>query len=128
MGQYRIRAIGALTAFAVAFTAASAIADCTPDSIEFRTDLGVAKFSVEVVDTPETRAQGLMHRTSMESDHGMLFVFDQVAPVAFWMKNTPMSLDIVFINRRGVICSIAAGTTPYSTDQIPSGCACVQVE
>lgn len=64
-----------------------------------------------------------MFRESMADDAGMLFVYPEAHQMAFWMKNTPMSLDIIFLNKHGVVCSIAEATTPYSTDIIPSGCA-----
>ncbi len=63
-----------------------------------------------------------MHREEMAADAGMLFVYPAAAQVTFWMKDTPLSLDMIFINRRGVVCSIVSGTTPFSTEHIPSGC------
>ncbi|MEX2517842.1 MAG: DUF192 domain-containing protein [Paracoccaceae bacterium] len=91
--------------------------------IDIQTAAGGTAFEVEVADNAETRASGLMFREEMASDAGMVFVYPQAGEVAFWMKNTPLSLDIIFISRRGVICSIAEATTPYSTDNIPSRCA-----
>lgn len=103
---------------------ASADADiCAPDHIEIQTDAGVHSYRIEVADTYDSRAQGLMHRTDLAPDQGMLFVYERASQVAFWMKNTPLPLDIIFINRRGVVCSIAADTTPYSLENIPSKCA-----
>lgn len=104
-------------------SAAVASASCLPGQIDIRTDAGVHSYQIEVVDTYETRAQGLMHRTDLAVDEGMLFVYERASQVAFWMKNTPLPLDIIFINRRGIVCSIAANTTPYSRDNIPSRCA-----
>ncbi|MEM7523239.1 MAG: DUF192 domain-containing protein [Pseudomonadota bacterium] len=101
----------------------AAEASCSLDRIDVRGGGGAVSFSIEVVDTEETRAAGLMFRTDLGPDEGMLFVYEDARPVAFWMKNTPLPLDIVFMNRQGVICSIAENTTPYSLDAIPSGCA-----
>lgn len=98
-------------------------ASCAPDRIEISTADGPATFAVEVVDTVETRSRGLMFRETLGADEGMLFVYDRAEQVAFWMKNTPLPLDIIFLNRRGVVCSIAANTTPFSLDPIPSACA-----
>lgn len=123
MGKYRRLGGPGLGLFLLFLTGGSAAADCAADRIEFRLPDGVASFSVEVADDPAERAQGLMHRTEMADDHGMLFVYREAQQVAFWMKNTPLSLDIIFLNRKGLICSIAAGTTPYSLDNIPSRCA-----
>lgn len=98
-------------------------APCASDLIEIQTDAGTAAFEVEVADDAESRALGLMFREEMAADAGMVFVYPQAEEVAFWMKNTPLPLDIIFITRRGVICSIAEATTPYSTKNIPSRCA-----
>ena len=57
--------------------------------------------------TPAERAQGLMFRESMPEDHGMLFDFETEQPVAFWMKNTPTPLDILFIRADGTVARIA---------------------
>lgn len=54
-------------------------------------------FQVELAADPESRARGLMHRTELPRDHGMLFIFDERARVAFWMRNTLISLDMLFI-------------------------------
>ena len=123
MGECRGRGRGGLAAAALLISAAAAEAACAPDKVDIRTSGGAATFQVEVVDTPETRAQGLMFRESMALDAGMLFVYPEPAQAAFWMKNTPLPLDIIFINARGMICNIAADTTPYSLDHIPSQCA-----
>ena len=60
----------------------------------------------EVVTTPEQRAKGLMHRFSLQPDHGMLFVFERPQPLAFWMKNTFIPLSIAFIDAEGRIINI----------------------
>lgn len=112
-----------LAIFGVGMSASVAVASCQPDQIDIRTDAGVHRYQIEVVDTYETRAQGLMHRTDLAAEQGMLFVYERAGQVAFWMKNTPLPLDIIFINQRGIVCSIAAYTTPYSLDNIPSRCA-----
>lgn len=79
------------------------------------------QFAVEIADDDEERARGLMFRESMADDHGMLFVFDEDAPQSFWMKNTFIPLDMLFIDRQGRIVRIAARTTPHSLDSISSG-------
>ena len=72
--------------------------------------------------SPRVFSWGLW-REEMAADHGMLFVYPTARPVTFWMKNTPLPLDIIFVNGRGVVCGIAKDTTPFSEDFIPSGCA-----
>jgi uncharacterized protein len=78
-------------------------------------------FQVEVARNDADRAQGLMFRRSMPADRGMLFDFGRVAPVAMWMQNTYLSLDMLFIRPDGTIARIAADTEPLSTRTIPSG-------
>jgi uncharacterized membrane protein (UPF0127 family) len=78
-------------------------------------------FQVEVMRTPEQRAKGLMHRNYMPADRGMLFDFARTEPVAMWMQNTFISLDMLFIRADGTIARIAQRTEPLSTRTIPSG-------
>ncbi|MCO6408122.1 DUF192 domain-containing protein [Hoeflea alexandrii] len=85
------------------------------------TSKGSVGFTVELALTPENRATGLMNRQSMAADHGMLFRFDQTRDVLMWMKNTPLSLDMLFIAENGRIARIAENTVPYSETIIPSG-------
>ncbi len=82
---------------------------------------GDHRFAIEVADTPDERARGLMFRETMAADAGMLFDYgsDQTG-VAFWMKNTPLPLDMIFIRADGTITQIAADTTPYSLEPIAS--------
>ena len=68
--------------------------------------IGDHKLSVEVASTPGTRETGLMNRFSLQSDHGMLFVFEAPQPLAFWMKNTSIPLSIAFVDRNGRILNI----------------------
>ena len=76
--------------------------------------------SVEIADTNEKRALGLMYRRELPESHGMLFLFPRQEPQSFWMKNTPLSLDILFIDSSLTIVGIARNTTPYSEKAIPS--------
>lgn len=73
------------------------------------TRAGERSFTIEVADSGAERAAGLMFRKDMADDHGMLFVFQQTRPVGFWMKNTPMPLDLLFIGEDGVIRAIKQG-------------------
>lgn len=79
------------------------------------------RFSVEIADDPEERATGLMHRSSLPADAGMLFDFGRTAPVSMWMKNTLIPLDMAFIDQHGIIRHIVHNTFPFSLDPIPSG-------
>ncbi|HLH48360.1 MAG TPA: DUF192 domain-containing protein [Roseiarcus sp.] len=91
------------------------------DKLEIVSANGPHDFSVEVVDDEAGRERGLMYRRYMPQDRGMLFDFKQEAPVAFWMKNTYIPLDMIFISRRGVITKIVANAEPLSERLIPSG-------
>ncbi len=84
------------------------------------TDKGSFDFQVEIADDQPERARGLMYRPPLEDDRGMLFQFPDVAERAFWMQNTPSSLDIVYLDPQGCIVSIAAHTTPYAETTYPS--------
>lgn len=78
------------------------------------------RVNVEIADTHEKRSLGLMYRREMPESHGMLFLFPRQEPQSFWMKNTPLPLDIIFIDTSLTIVSIARNTTPYSEKPLPS--------
>jgi Uncharacterized conserved protein len=78
-------------------------------------------FTVELAVTPSERAQGLMHRTELAPDAGMLFDFGEARPVTMWMRNTPLPLDMLFVGEDGKILKIAERTKPESDDLIYSG-------
>jgi len=75
--------------------------------------IGNKSIEVELADTPEKRQQGLMNRTSLEKNHGMLFVFENEQHVNFWMKDTSIPLSIAYINKSGQITEIY-DLEPYS--------------
>jgi uncharacterized membrane protein (UPF0127 family) len=72
-------------------------------------------------DDPAERNQGLMDVTSMPDDAGMVFYFDTEEPQSFWMMNTPLSLDIMYVSADSTIVSIYKSTTPFSDKTLPSG-------
>lgn len=84
-------------------------------------------FQAEVMRTDEERARGLMFRRYMPEDRGMLFDFKTEQPVAMWMKNTYLPLDMVFIARDGRIVNIAENTEPMSERTISSGAPVLSV-
>jgi len=91
----------------------------SPLSIE--TTTGVVKFQVEVADDDRERSTGLMHRTELPIDRGMLFDFKSPRPVSFWMRNTFIPLDMLFIARDGTIRFIAENTVPHSEQGVGPG-------
>ena len=91
------------------------------EPIKIETAKGVFDFQAEVAETAEQRAVGLMHRKTMAPDRAMLFDFGRPRPVFLWMKNTFISLDMIFVKPDGTVASIARNTVPQSLDVIPSG-------
>lgn len=91
-----------------------------PGELTIDTPRGAHRFTVELAATPDARARGLMFRQRMNPDHGMLFDFQTEQNVAFWMKNTPLPLDILFIDAAGSVIHVAADTVPFSEAPIPS--------
>ena len=77
-------------------------------------------FIVEVAETSQQQAKGMMFRTELADDRGMLFPFTEVRMASFWMKNTVIPLDIIFIRPDGVIENIAENAEPYSTIPVES--------
>ena len=90
-------------------------------TLEIVSKTGVHVFSVEIADTEATREKGLMFRKKLPEGQGMLFDFKREQDVAFWMKNTYIPLDMIFIRGNGRILRIAHDTEPLSTALIPSG-------
>ncbi len=80
----------------------------------------ILKINIEIADNDGERQQGLMNRSVMSNTQGMLFIFDVEEPQAFWMKNTILPLDIIYVNAKMEIVSIAENTTPFSEQSIPS--------
>lgn len=77
-------------------------------------------FTVELADSPREHSIGLMHRTEMADDHGMLFEYLYPQRVGFWMKNTHIPLDLIYIRHNGTIANINAMAEPFSLDPLPS--------
>jgi hypothetical protein len=76
--------------------------------------------TIEIADTPELRVKGLMERWSLPDQHGMLFLFDHPEVRRFWMHNTPLSLDMIFVDKNRRILNIAESTTPMSKQEYAS--------
>ena len=90
-------------------------------TLEIASKTGVHVFSVEIVDNDADRAKGLMFRKELPEGRGMLFDFQREQAVSFWMQNTYIPLDMIFIRADGSILRIAENTEPMSTRMIPSG-------
>ena len=79
------------------------------------------RFTVEVARTAEQQAQGLMNRQTLAPDRGMIFPYDVPTPASFWMKNTLIPLDMIFIRSDGTMARIEANTAPLSLDPVAGG-------
>ena len=106
---------------ALALPAAAWAAPLPVETITIDTKAGPHNFSVEVAADDESREKGLMYRTAMAPDAGMLFDFHTPQLVSFWMENTVLPLDMLFVRADGTIARIKANANPYSRENIPSG-------
>ena len=113
------RPLALLLVFAVA-SGAAALETFETSELSIVTRKGEATFRVEIAKTPTQQAQGLMYRRSLPADAGMLFVYDRPQPVAFWMKNTFIPLDMLFIAPDGRIANIKQRTVPHSLTPVRS--------
>jgi uncharacterized membrane protein (UPF0127 family) len=89
--------------------------------LEIRSGTRTHRFTVEVARTSEQQQRGLMYRPTLAPDAGMIFPFDDPRPASFWMKNTMIPLDMLFVRSDGTIASIAVNTVPYSLDPVSEG-------
>ncbi|MGY6632595.1 MAG: DUF192 domain-containing protein [Alkalilacustris sp.] len=110
--------VGALGA---ALLVGPAVAACRDGTVDLRGDWGQARFSVEIADTPETQARGLMHRESLPQAAGMLFLYDRPQRVAFWMRNTLIPLDMIFMDDTGTVTRVHHEAVPLDETPIDGG-------
>ena len=114
----------AFLAFALAACASepsqSDAAGLALEKIVIDTASGPKPFTVEIAATPDSQERGLMYRTQMAPDAGMLFDFRHSQMASFWMKNTILPLDMLFVRQDGTISTITADAKPYSLDIISS--------
>lgn len=114
------RVIRTLLAAALTFCAGAASA-CSLSSVDIRGPFGQARFSVEIADDPQERAQGLMFRESLPMSAGMLFIYEQPQELSFWMRNTLIPLDMIFIDSAGVVQHVHHNAIPHDLTPIPGG-------
>jgi uncharacterized membrane protein (UPF0127 family) len=116
--------VAGLLAWGIAFGLAGgslAAQECAPDVLDLRDGDSTLRFTTEVVDTEASRAQGLMHRDAMPRFSGMLFVYPEPGPVAFWMRNTRIPLDMLFFDAAGRLTRIHENAVPFDETAIPGG-------
>lgn len=113
-----LRHAGAVIALALLALPAAVLAD--ESKLVLQTATGEYSFNVQVVDTPESRAQGLMFVTELADDAGMLFDFKEERPVSFWMRNTFIPLDMIFVGADGLVRNVHVNARPHDVTSIPS--------
>jgi uncharacterized membrane protein (UPF0127 family) len=124
-GRRSLVRVGALAvtvlSLAIALTAAENPAALDEAALIIEASGKRFEFQVELAETPTERARGLMFRESLADDHGMLFDFGRPQPVAMWMRNTLIPLDILFIRSDGRISRITRDAQPLSDRVLQSG-------
>ena len=115
------RIIPFLFAVLTGATAVGAAENCTPAGVDIRGDWGQAHFNVEIADDAQEQAQGLMFREKLPASAGMLFVYDKPHHARFWMKNTLIPLDMIFLDKTGRITRIAENTRPLDETPVDGG-------
>lgn len=110
-----------LALWALVLSVSLASASCREESVDLRGPWGQVRFAVEIADTNETRARGLMFRERMARMAGMLFVFDAPDRAVFWMENTLIPLDMLFIGADGRVQHIHENARPLDRTPIDGG-------
>ncbi|MFZ9132884.1 MAG: DUF192 domain-containing protein [Gemmobacter sp.] len=99
----------------------AAEAACRPDTVELRGPWGQARFAIELADDPAERARGRMFRESLPQSSGLLFVYEAPQRATFWMKNTLIPLDMVFLDPAGRVLGVHAMARPGDETIIDGG-------
>ncbi len=108
-------------AVAAALWPAASLAECRDDVLDLRGEWGSARFTVEVADDFEEQRRGLMFREIMPMFAGMIFVYPRAQSVSFWMRNTLIPLDMIFIGSDGVVRNIHENAIPLDETPIFGG-------
>ena len=114
----RILSAGAIAGSLAGQAHASA---CSEQLVQLRGDWGQANFFVEIADDVAERAQGLMYREAMARSAGLLFVYERPQSVSFWMENTLIALDMIFVDPAGLVTKVHENARPMDRTQISGG-------
>ncbi len=117
----RVDAIRLVLCLAAVVVAGPALAACETNRVELRGAFGTAGFTVELADDAAERARGLMHRESLPAGAGMLFVYERPQAAAFWMENTLIPLDMIFMDETGTVTRVHENAVPLDRTPIPGG-------
>lgn len=90
-------------------------------------EIFITRIEIEIADDEESRMTGLMYRSKMEEDQGMLFIFPEERQQSFWMRNTVLPLDIIFVNSKREIVTIHNNTKPFDENSYPSTAPAIYV-
>ena len=101
--------------------ASAGLAECSETRADLRGDWGTARFTVELADEPDEREQGLMFRESMAQSAGMLFLYDAPQRATFWMRNTLIPLDMIFVDPAGTVTFVHENAVPLDETTIDGG-------
>ena len=125
--MYRLIASAGVGLLVLLGLVAPVVAECNDAQVELRGDWGQARFSVEIADEPAERAQGLMNREDLPASSGMLFIYESSQHAIFWMKNTLIPLDLIFIGETGKVTRIHENAVPLDLTNIDGGTGVVAV-
>ena len=119
--RWRGAAAPVLAVWLILLTAAEVAAACRDDVVDLRGPWGQARFTVELAITPDEQARGLMFRENLPRGAGMLFLYDRPSTVSFWMRNTLIPLDMIFVDAAGVVARVHHEAVPLDETPIPGG-------
>ncbi len=120
-GDERAARLSVLALLVLLAGAGTAAAQCAPDSVELRGDWGTARFGVDLADDPAERAQGLMNVPQLPRSRGMLFVYEAPQVATFWMRNTLIPLDMIFMDVGGTVTRVHPDAVPLDETTIFGG-------
>ena len=115
----KLRAVSVVLALLVINQSPALAATCHPDRALFQGRGKPVEIAVEIADSDEERARGLMFRRDLPAGQGMLFIYESPQPVSFWMRNTQIALDMIFIDARGEVRHVHPMAQPLDETEIP---------